>query len=86
MSSEIHLSFDASFLLFYQVGIAIAARKYDLDSDSPFQTSDILNLLPVVKHSVPLCSEAKNLIEAGKARLSEVKMTKLTFIAKIFSE
>lgn len=54
-----------------KVGIAIAARKYDLDSDSPFQTSDILNLLPVVKHSVPLCSEAKNLIEAGKVRLSE---------------
>lgn len=65
-------------MLLYQVGISIAARKYDLDSDSPFQILDIVNLLPVVKHSVPLCLEAKNLIEAGKARLSEVKISSLS--------
>ncbi|URE31155.1 hypothetical protein MUK42_16295 [Musa troglodytarum] len=56
----------------YQVGITIAARKYDLGASVPFQTSDILNLQPVVKHSVPTCSEAKDLMESGKARLSEV--------------
>ncbi|XP_026662154.2 clustered mitochondria protein-like isoform X2 [Phoenix dactylifera] len=54
-----------------KVGITIAARKFDLDSSAPFQTSDILNLQPVVKHSVPVCSEARNLMEAGKARLAE---------------
>ncbi|URE38722.1 hypothetical protein MUK42_03750 [Musa troglodytarum] len=53
------------------VGITIAARKYDLGASVPFQTSDILNLQPVVKHSVPTCSEAKDLMESGKARLSE---------------
>ncbi|CAL9148830.1 unnamed protein product [Musa hybrid cultivar] len=53
------------------VGITIAARKYDLGASLPFQTSDILNLQPVVKHSVPTCSEAKDLMESGKARLSE---------------
>lgn len=55
-----------------QVGITIAARKYDLGASLPFQTSDILNLQPVVKHSVPTYSEAKDLMESGKARLSEV--------------
>lgn len=60
------------FLCLQQVGITIAARKYDLDASLPFQTSDILNLQPVVKHSVPICSEAENLMESGKARLAEV--------------
>ncbi|XP_077210396.1 clustered mitochondria protein-like isoform X2 [Tasmannia lanceolata] len=54
-----------------KVGIAIAARKYDLDTATPFQTSDILNLQPVVKHSVPVCSEARDLVETGKTRLVE---------------
>ncbi|KAK9157001.1 hypothetical protein Scep_003575 [Stephania cephalantha] len=54
-----------------KVGITIAARKYDLNVEAPFQTSDILNLQPVVKHSVPVCLEAKDLVETGKARLAE---------------
>lgn len=56
----------------WQVGITIAARRYDLDAVSPFQTSDILNLQPVVKHSVPVCSEARDLVEIGKVQLAEV--------------
>ncbi|KAK8914116.1 Clustered mitochondria protein [Platanthera zijinensis] len=69
-----------------KVGISIAARKYDLDAASPFQTSDILNLVPVVKHSVPLCLEAKNLIEAGKARLSEGTLNEAyTLFSEAFS-
>lgn len=54
-----------------KIGASVAARKYDLDVTAPFQASDILNLQPVVKHSVPVCSEARNLMEAGKARLAE---------------
>ncbi|KAF6141869.1 hypothetical protein GIB67_003240 [Kingdonia uniflora] len=54
-----------------KVGITIAARKYDLNVTDPFQTDDILNLQPVVKHSVPVCSEARDLVETGKARLGE---------------
>ncbi|KAF8396095.1 hypothetical protein HHK36_017707 [Tetracentron sinense] len=54
-----------------KVGITISARKYDLDVAAPFQTSDILNLQPVVKHSVPVCSEARDLVETGKVRLAE---------------
>jgi protein TIF31 len=54
------------------MGITIAARKYDLQASSPFQASDILNLQPVVKHSIPVCTEAGDLMEAGKIRLAEV--------------
>lgn len=54
------------------MGITIAARRYDLNSAAPFQISDILNLQPVVKHSVPVCSEAKDLVETGKIQLAEV--------------
>ncbi|XP_023527346.1 clustered mitochondria protein-like isoform X2 [Cucurbita pepo subsp. pepo] len=57
--------------LCHKVGITVAARKYDLSSAAPFQTSDILNLQPVVKHSIPVCSEAKDLVETGKLKLAE---------------
>lgn len=57
-----------------QVGITIAARKYDFNTAMPFHTSDILNLQPVVKHSVPVCSEAKDLVEMGKVQLVEVSI------------
>lgn len=55
-----------------QVGVTVAAKKYDLSAGTPFQTSDILNLQPVVKHSIPVCSEAKELVETGKIQLAEV--------------
>ncbi|KAK3023993.1 hypothetical protein RJ639_044150, partial [Escallonia herrerae] len=54
-----------------QVGVTIAARKYDLEALLPFQTLDILNLQPSVKHSIPVCSEAKDLVETGKVQLAE---------------
>lgn len=54
-----------------KVGVTIAAKKYDLSAGTPFQTSDILNLQPVVKHSIPVCSEAKELVETGKVQLAE---------------
>ncbi|KAF3773225.1 Clustered mitochondria protein, partial [Nymphaea thermarum] len=54
-----------------KLGISIAARKYDFDATCPFQTSDVMDLQPVVKHSVPVCMEAKDLIETGKLRLAE---------------
>lgn len=54
-----------------KVGVTVASRKYDLETVAPFQTSDILNLQPVVKHSIPVCSEAKYLVETGKVQLAE---------------
>ncbi|KAK7317301.1 hypothetical protein RJT34_01403 [Clitoria ternatea] len=55
-----------------KVGITLAAHKYDLDSTTPFQTSDILGLWPIVKHSIPVSSEAKELVETGKLQFAEV--------------
>ena len=55
-----------------QVGISVAARKYDFGAASPFDASDVLDLRAVVKHSVPVCSEAKTLVEMGKVQLAEV--------------
>ncbi|CAN4110411.1 unnamed protein product [Withania somnifera] len=54
-----------------KVGVTVAACKYDLGSAAPFQASDIMNLQPVVKHSIPVSSEAKDLVETGKAQLAE---------------
>ncbi|KAK7314288.1 hypothetical protein VNO77_39503 [Canavalia gladiata] len=55
-----------------KLGITIATHKYDLNSATPFRTSDILDLHPVVKHSIPVSSEAKELVEAGKLQFAEV--------------
>lgn len=52
--------------------MTVAARKYDLDAVAPFEISDILNLQPVVKHAIPISSEAKDLVETGKIQLAEV--------------
>ncbi|GER39391.1 clustered mitochondria protein homolog [Striga asiatica] len=54
-----------------KTGITIAARHYDFDASTPFEVSDILNIQPVVKHSIPVCSEAKDLVETGKVQLAE---------------
>nr|GMD71805.1 clustered mitochondria protein [Ipomoea batatas] len=54
-----------------KVGVTVATQKYDLDAVTPFQATDILNLQPVVKHSIPISSEAKDLVETGKAQLAE---------------
>ncbi|KAL5141435.1 Clustered mitochondria protein [Glycine soja] len=48
------------------------AHKYDLNSTAPFQTSDILDLHPIVKHSIPVSAEAKGLVETGKLQFAEV--------------
>ncbi|KAL3516547.1 hypothetical protein ACH5RR_023449 [Cinchona calisaya] len=54
-----------------KVGVTVATRRYDLDAVAPFQASDILNLQPVVKHAIPVSSEAKDLVETGKVQLAE---------------
>ncbi|KAF3581857.1 hypothetical protein DY000_02032931 [Brassica cretica] len=69
-----------------KVGISVAARKYDFDATSPFDATDVLDLRPVVKHSVPVCSEAKNLIEMGKLQLAEGMLSEsYTFFSEAFS-
>ncbi|KAL0429300.1 UNVERIFIED_CONTAM: Clustered mitochondria protein [Sesamum radiatum] len=70
-----------------KVGITIAARKYDFDALAPFQVSDILNIQPVVKHSIPVCSEAKDLVETGKVQLAEGMLSEAyTLFSDAFSQ
>ncbi|XP_065871824.1 clustered mitochondria protein isoform X2 [Euphorbia lathyris] len=72
--------------LCHKVGVRIAARRYDLNAAVPFQVSDILDLQPVVKHSVPICSEAKNLVETGKVQLAEGMLSEAyTLFSEAFS-
>nr|XP_007149054.1 hypothetical protein PHAVU_005G037000g [Phaseolus vulgaris]ESW21048.1 hypothetical protein PHAVU_005G037000g [Phaseolus vulgaris] len=69
-----------------KVGITVAARKYDLSSATPFQTSDVMDVRPVVKHSVPSCSEAKELVETGKLQLAEGMLSEAyTLFSEAFS-
>ncbi|KHN29207.1 Protein KIAA0664-like protein [Glycine soja] len=69
-----------------KVGVTVAARKYDLSSATPFQTSDVLDIRPVVKHSVPSCSEAKELVETGKLQLAEGMLSEAyTLFSEAFS-
>lgn len=69
-----------------KAGLTIAARKYDLSSPTPFQTSDVFDLRPVVKHSVPSCSEAKELVETGKLQLAEGMLSEAyTLFSEAFS-
>ncbi|KAM3734197.1 hypothetical protein ACB098_11G196000 [Castanea mollissima] len=45
-----------------------------------------MNLQPVVKHSVPLCSEAKDLVETGKIQLAEGMLSEAyTLFSEAFS-
>ncbi|CAH2064335.1 unnamed protein product, partial [Thlaspi arvense] len=69
-----------------KVGISVAARKYDFGATSPFDASDVLDLRAVIKHSVPVCSEAKNLVEMGKVQLAEGMLSEsYTFFSEAFS-
>ncbi|CAJ2630760.1 unnamed protein product [Trifolium pratense] len=69
-----------------KVGITLAARKYDLSSPTPFQTSDVFDLRLIVKHSVPSCSEAKELVETGKLQLAEGMLSEAyTLFSEAFS-
>ncbi|CAN1124671.1 Clustered mitochondria protein, partial [Linum perenne] len=64
----------------------VSARKYDLNTATPFKTSDILELRPVVKQSVPACSEAKELVEMGKVQVAEGMLSEAyTLFSEAFS-
>eukprot|EP00252_Welwitschia_mirabilis_P007752 TRINITY_DN19429_c0_g1_i1.p1 TRINITY_DN19429_c0_g1~~TRINITY_DN19429_c0_g1_i1.p1 ORF type:complete len:1424 (-),score=348.01 TRINITY_DN19429_c0_g1_i1:430-4701(-) len=66
-----------------KLGLTIAARKYDLDAEIPFKVSDILDMHTVVKHSAPVCADARDFIEAGKLQLAEGKLSEAY---ELFSE
>ncbi|KAG6557739.1 hypothetical protein Mapa_000505 [Marchantia paleacea] len=66
-----------------KVGVMLAARDYTLTSSTPFQITDILDLQAVVKHSAPVCADARDLLESGKVRLAQGKLNEAY---ELFSE
>ncbi|KAL3680571.1 hypothetical protein R1sor_023527 [Riccia sorocarpa] len=66
-----------------KVGVMLAARDYNFSSKAPFQITDILDLQAVVKHSTPVCADARDLLENGKLRLAQGKLNEAY---ELFSE
>lgn len=66
-SSYNPLSLLRSFCL--KVGLRISSREYSFGRLNPFSVDDIQGLEPVVKHSVPVSTTAKGLLEVGKKQL-----------------
>ncbi|GBG58709.1 hypothetical protein CBR_g110 [Chara braunii] len=66
-----------------KMGVTIAAREYNFESEAPLAISDILDLHPVVKHCAPNCADARDLMDGGKIRLSQGKIDEAL---ELFSE
>jgi len=58
-----------------QTGLQIVAKDYDLSpnakNQAPFTTSDVLDLLPKVKVHLPASVDARDLLESGRAYVSQ---------------
>lgn len=63
-----------------QMGVMLAARRYEFQSAEPFKTSDILDLQSVVKHLSPVCEDARDLLENGKLCLAQVSFKTVEYI------
>lgn len=69
-----------------KVGLQLEAKDYDLNTDQPFQSQNIFNLFPVVKHCEPEVSssylshhhhqsfDGRNLLEVGKQFLNQGRL------------
>jgi len=57
-----------------KMGIQIAAKDYDFSAEHPFQPDDILDLYPVVKHSLPKTADGHDLLEAGVSYLAQGRL------------
>ena len=69
--------------VYYQMGVMLAARKYDFQLDAPFKTSDILDLQSVVKHLSPVCVDARDLLESGKLHLAQVSFNTFSCLSLV---
>ncbi|KAJ7545279.1 hypothetical protein O6H91_09G113600 [Diphasiastrum complanatum] len=66
-----------------KVGVTLAARSYDFNAPAAFQTLDIQDLHAVVKHAAPACADSHDLMESGKLRLAQGKLSEAY---ELFSE
>jgi len=57
-----------------KMGIKIVSKEFDFNSEIPFQTEDILDLYPVVKHSRPKTQDGHELLESGVSYLAQGRL------------
>ncbi|CAI5468861.1 unnamed protein product, partial [Closterium sp. Yama58-4] len=57
-----------------KVGIEIAPKSYDFNSPTPFQATDIVSMVPVLRHVLCTSADGRTLLEASKAALDKGKL------------
>ncbi|CAL9058656.1 unnamed protein product [Musa banksii] len=60
--------------LCHKVGIELAPRDFDMDSNFPFDKSDIISLVPVHKQVACSSADARQLLESSKMALDKGKL------------
>ncbi|KAF8025343.1 hypothetical protein BT93_F2247 [Corymbia citriodora subsp. variegata] len=60
--------------LCHKVGLELASRDYDMDSQNPFTKSDIVSMVPVCKHVVCSSADGRTLLESSKVALDKGKL------------
>lgn len=54
-----------------KIGIQIQTKVYDFAKEKIFETCNIIDFIPIIKHAAPVSSDASQLISYGKKALSE---------------
>eukprot|EP00818_Percolomonas_sp_WS_P009169 CAMPEP_0117435546 /NCGR_PEP_ID=MMETSP0759-20121206/538_1 /TAXON_ID=63605 /ORGANISM="Percolomonas cosmopolitus, Strain WS" /LENGTH=1249 /DNA_ID=CAMNT_0005227099 /DNA_START=204 /DNA_END=3953 /DNA_ORIENTATION=+ len=54
-----------------RTGLKVLCRDYDFSTKTPFQMSDVLDLVPLVKHATPDSLPAHKLLDAGRDQIEK---------------
>ncbi|CAN6459580.1 unnamed protein product [Victoria cruziana] len=60
--------------LCHKVGLEMVPRDYEMDKPRPFETSDIISMVPVYKHVICSSADGRTLLESSKAALDKGKL------------
>jgi len=56
-----------------RLGVKLEAKNYDFNKDKPFEISNLIEMLPVVKHVAPTSRDGYQILAAGKSLNAEDK-------------
>ncbi|KAI4377268.1 hypothetical protein MLD38_014928 [Melastoma candidum] len=60
--------------LCHKVGLELVPRDFDMDTPSPFKTTDIISMVPVYKHVACSSADGRTLLESSKTSLDKGKL------------
>lgn len=60
--------------LCHKVGLELVSKDYDMESPSPFKSSDIISMVPVCKHVGCSSADGRTLLESSKIALDKGKL------------